>query len=176
MDVYDAIRTRRSVRAYRPNPIPADVLHRVLDAARVAPSASNCQPTRLLLITNPEVRQKLAEMCANQWDHAFIAQPPVVVVACGLRMNLTSGGTFEPRPLIDGSIALDHLTLAARAEGLGTCWIGCVGRVDIKHYLGLPEDTDIVGATPLGYPEGEAFKDPGDRLPFEEYVHWETWE
>jgi nitroreductase len=88
MDVYEAIRTRRSVRSYRPDAIPKEVLHRVLDAARVAPSAGNGQPTRMIVVTKPEARQKLAEMCGKQ---EFIAEAPVVIVACGLRMNLTSG-------------------------------------------------------------------------------------
>lgn len=173
MDVYEAIRTRRSIRAYRPDPIPEEVLRRVLEAARVAPSASNVQPTRFILITEAGARQRLAEMCGDQ---SFIAEAPVVVVAVGLKMNLTGPGTFQPRPLIDGSIAVDHLTLAARAEGLGTCWIGCVGSEEIKQYLGLPEGADIVGATPLGYPNGEEFGEPGWRQTPEEFVRWEKWE
>jgi nitroreductase len=171
MDVYDAIRTRRSVRAYLATPIPDDVLQRVLDAARVAPSAGNRQPTRLVLVTKPEERRKLAQMCGNQ---GFIAEAPVVVVACGQRMNLQSGKP-ELRVVIDGALAVDHLTLAARAEGLGTCWIGVVGSSEIKRYLGLPDDTDVVGVTPLGYPKGDAFAEPGKRIAMDEFVRWETW-
>ena len=174
MDVYKAIRTRRSVRGYRPDPIPEDVLHRVLEAARLAPSAGNRQPARLVVITQAEARRKVTEMCGNQ---SFIAEAPVVIVACGLRMNLSVPEKMEPRVLIDGSIALDHLTLAARAEGLGTCWIGVVGSQEIKQYLGLPEDADIVGVTPLGYPaEESAFGDPGKRIPFDEFVRSDKWE
>ena len=88
MDIHDAIRTRRSVRAYRPDPIPEEVLTRVLDAARVAPSAGNGQPTRLILVTDAGAREKLAALCGNQ---SFIAEAPIVVVACGLRMNLRAG-------------------------------------------------------------------------------------
>jgi nitroreductase len=171
MDVYDAIRTRRSVRAYLATPVPDDVLQRVLDAARIAPSAGNRQPTRLVLVTKPEERRKLARMCGNQ---GFIAEAPVVVVACGQRMNLQSGKP-ELRVVIDGALAVDHLTLAARAEGLGTCWIGVVGSDEIKRYLGLPSDTDVVGVTPLGYPKGDAFTQPGKRITMEEFVRWETW-
>jgi len=173
MDIYDAIRTRRSVRAYRSDPIPQAVLTRVLDAARVAPSAGNVQPTRLILVTDPGAREELAALCANQ---SFIAEAPIVVVACGLRMNLQSDAAKpEYRVLIDGSIATDHLTLAARAEGLGTCWIGVVGSEDIKRYLGLPEDTDVVAVTPLGYPDGDAFTEPGGRIAMDEFIRWERW-
>ena len=172
MDVYEAIRTRRSVRSYRPDAIPKEVLHRVLDAARMAPSAGNRQPTRLIVVTEPEARQKLAEMCGKQ---GFIAEAPVVIVACGLWMNMTSGKAMEPRVLIDGSISLDHLTLAARAEGLGTCWIGVVGSPEIKRALGLPEDADVVGVTPLGFPKGDAFGEPGPRIALDGFVRQETW-
>ena len=173
MDIYDAIRTRRSVRAYRPDPIPEEVLTRVLDAARLAPSAGNGQPTRLILVTDPGAKQKLAALCAHQ---SFIAEAPIVVVACGLRMNLRSGAAKpEYRVLIDGSIATDHLTLAARAEGLGTCWIGVVGSEDIKRYLGLPEDADVVAVTPLGYPNGDAFTEPGRRIAMNEFIRWQRW-
>ena len=174
MNVYEAIRTRRSVRGYRPDPVPEGVLHRVLEAARLAPSAGNRQPTRLVVITQPEARCKMTEMCGNQ---GFVGEAPVVIVAVGLRMNLSGPGKMEPRVLIDGSIALDHLTLAARAEGLGTCWIGVVGSREIKQYLGLPEDADIVGVTPLGYPaEQSAFGDPGKRISFDEFVRKDKWE
>ena len=77
--------------------------------------------------------------------------------------------------LIDGSIATDHLTLAARAEGLGTCWIGVVGSEDIKRYLGLPEDADVVAVTPLGYPNGDAFTEPGRRIAMNEFIRWQRW-
>jgi len=157
---------------YRPDAIPKEVLQRVLDAARVAPSAGNGQPTRMIVVTKPEARQRLAEMCGNQ---EFIAEAPVVIVACGLQMNLTSGKTMEPRVLIDGSISVDHLTLAARAEGLGTCWIGVVGSQEIKRYLGLPEDTDVVGVTPLGYPKGDPFREPGPRISLDEFIRREVW-
>ena len=174
MDIYEAIRTRRSVRAYRPYPIPEEVLTRVLEAARVAPSAGNRQPTRLILVTDAEARNKLAQSCGGQ---QFIAEAPVVVVACGRGMNLRSStGKPELRVLIDGSIAVDHLTLAARAEGLGTCWIGVVGSEEVKRFLQLPQDTDIVGVTPLGYPAKEdAFGEPGKRIPMGEFVWRETW-
>ena len=133
MDIHDAIRTRRSVRACRPAPIPEEVLTRVLEAARVAPSAGNGQPTRLILVTDAEARNNLAQLCGGQ---QFIAEAPIVVVACGRGMNLRSGtGKPELTVLIDGSIAVDHLTLAARAEGLGTCWIGVVGSEEVKAAL-----------------------------------------
>jgi hypothetical protein len=139
MDVHEVIQTRRSVRSYRGDPIPEEVLNRVLEAARVAPSAGNGQPTRLVLVTEPEARRELAALCGNQ---SFVAEAPVVVVACGRNLHLNSA-TEGPNlwVLVDGAIALDHLTLAARAEGLGTCWIGVIGSMEVKQFVGLSEDT-----------------------------------
>ena len=176
MDIYDVIRTRRSVRAYRPDPIPEEVLTRVLDAARVAPSAGNRQPTRLILVAEPEARQKLAEMCGDQ---GFIGEAPIVVVACGRGANLRSPAAKPHyKTIVDATLVLDHLTLAARAEGLGTCWIGVLGEKaneKVMDFLGVPEDTEVVGITPLGYPKDDAFKEPGSRISREEFVRWERW-
>ncbi len=77
--------------------------------------------------------------------------------------------------IVDVAIAVDHLTLAARAEGLGTCWIGSFDNARLKEFFDLPEDVNVVALTPLGYPEGDPFTDPEGRLPLEEFVMWDTW-
>ena len=174
MDVHEVIRTRRSVRSYRGDPIPEEVLNRVLEATRVAPSAGNGQPTRLVLVTEAEARRELAALCGEQ---SFIAEAPVVVVACGRNLHLNSA-TEGPNlwALVDGAIALDHLTLAARAEGLGTCWIGVIGSEEVKEFVGLSEDMHVVSVTPLGYPASpDAFRAPGPHVPMEEFAQWERW-
>jgi nitroreductase len=173
MDLYDAIRTRRSVRSYRPDAIREAVLMRVLDAARIAPSGSNRQPTRFILVSDPEAKRNLATMCHNQ---TFIAAAPVVVVACGRDIKWNRGewmGRYSM--IVDVAIAVDHLTLAARAEGLGTCWIGSFSNAALKDYFGLPEDVDVVALTPLGYPEGDPFTDPEGRIPPEDFISWNQW-
>lgn len=174
MDVHEVVRTRRSVRSYRADAIPEAVLSRVLEAARVAPSAGNGQPARLVLVTGEEARRDMAALCGNQ---SFIAEAPVVVVGCAKNLHLNSG-TESPNwwALVDGAIALDHLTLAARAEGLGTCWIGVIGSREVKQFIGLPEDMDVVCVTPLGYPaSADAFRDPGPHVPMEEFARQEKW-
>src|SRR5574340_263114 len=114
MDLYEAMRTRRSVRSYRPDPIPAEVLDRVLDAARIAPSGSNRQPTRLIVVTEGKVKKDLVDMCHGQ---AFIGTAPVVIVACGKDLKYNRGEWMgKGAVMVDVSIAVDHLTLAARAE------------------------------------------------------------
>ena len=173
MDIYTIMRTRRSVRHYRPDPIPQEVLDRVLDAARIAPSGSNRQPTRLIVVRDPEIKEQLVPLCHDQ---AFIATAPVVVVACGRDLHYNRGEWMgDYAMIVDVSIAVDHLTLAARAEGLGTCWIGSFSNAKLKEFFGLPDDVNVVALTPLGYPEGDPFTDPEGRLPLEEFVMWEGW-
>jgi nitroreductase len=173
MDLYEVVRTRRSVRAYRPDPIPQEVLNRVLEAARIAPSGSNRQPTRLILVRDDKIKQELVPMCHDQ---AFIATAPVVVVACGRDIKHNRGewmGRYAV--LVDAAIAVDHLTLAARAEGLGTCWIGSFKNAALKQYFKLPQDVDVVALTPLGYPKGDPFTGPEGRIPLEQFISWDRW-
>lgn len=122
MDFYEVIRTRRSIRAYRPDPIPEEVLNRVLEAARIAPSGSNRQPWKFIVVKDEDLRTKVASACGGQ---SFIASAPAVIVACGYDINWNRGGYMGAMSmLVDVSIAFTHLILAARAEGLGTCWTG----------------------------------------------------
>jgi nitroreductase len=173
MDLYDVIRTRRSVRVYRPDPIPEQVLMRVLDSARIAPSGSNRQPTRFIVVTDSETKSKLVPMCHDQ---AFLAAAPVVVVACGRDIKYNRGEWMgRCAMIVDVAIAVDHLTLAARAEGIGTCWIGSFSNARLKEFFKLPAEVDVVALTPLGYPEGNPFTDPEGRLPMEQFVCWNEW-
>lgn len=173
MDLYEAMETRRSVRSYRGDPIPEDVLMRVMNAARIAPSGSNRQPSRFILVREPENRKALVPLCADQ---SFVAEAPVVAVACGRNIHYNRGEYMgDMAMLVDVSIAVDHLTLAARAEGLGTCWIGSFDNAALKKHLGLPADVDVVALTPIGYPAGEVFKKTTDRLPLEQLISYETW-
>lgn len=173
MDLYEVIRTRRSVRRYRPDPIPQEVLDRVLDAARIAPSGSNRQPTRLIVVSDARIKEKLVPMCHDQ---AFIATAPVVICAVGRNIKYDRGEWMgDYAMIVDVAIVVDHLTLAARAEGLGTCWIGSFNNADLREFLALPEDVNVVALTPLGYPEGDAFTEPQGRIPLDEFVMWNAW-
>ena len=89
MDFFNVITTRRSIRSYKPDPIPDQILNRVLDAARVAPSGSNRQPTRLIVIKNRERRESLVPLCNGQ---KFIAEAPVLIAACGNEIRTNRGG------------------------------------------------------------------------------------
>lgn len=150
MNVFEAIRRRRSVRNYASRPIPDEVLARLCQALRMAPSACNLQPWHFVLVSDPDLRQQLAH-AAN--DQHFIAAAPVTVVACGLpgQAYQRMGGTGNSVD-IDVAIALDHLMLAAAAEGLGTCWIGAFAEPEVKRLIGAPAAVKVVAMTPLGYP------------------------
>ena len=150
MDVLETIRTRRSVRAYDSRPIPEDVLDRMRQAIRFAPSACNHQPWRFVFVSDPELRKTIA--CISN-DQTFIAEAPVVVVACGFadQAYKAMGGSGNSVD-IDVAIALDHLTLAAVAEDLGTCWIGAFDEQQVKRLLGIPRHAKVVAMMPLGYP------------------------
>ena len=174
MDIYEIMRTRRSVRKYRPDPIPQEVLMRVLDAARIAPSGSNRQPTRFIVVQDEETKAKLVPLCHDQ---AFVATAPALICAVGRNINYNRGEWMgDCAMIVDVVIAVDHLTLAARAEGLGTCWIGSFNNAKLKEFFRFPEDVNVVALTPLGYPDGDPFTDPEGRIPMEEFVMWGGWE
>lgn len=148
MDVYEAIKTRRSVRAYQDKPVPEDVLNRLLEAVRLAPSAGNRQDWKFIIVKDKETIQAIARAANNQ---QFIAQAPVVIVAVSLNPDRIMSCEV-PAYAVDLAIAIDHLTLAATVEGLGTCWIGAFSQGEMKKILNVPDKYKIVTLTPLGYP------------------------
>jgi nitroreductase len=150
VDFYDAVRNRVSVRAYKPDPVPDDVLNRVLETGRLAPSAKNIQPWKFIVVKSPEVRAALVPSCRGQTS---IGQAPVVVCACALTDQVWKGmGGYWSAEAVDITIALEHMILAAAAEGLGTCWIGAFIEAEVKRVLGIPENAKPIALTPLGYP------------------------
>ena len=169
MTVQEAIQQRFSVRAYADKPVEEDKLLRVLEAARLAPSAGNRQEWRFVVVRDAATRSALAEAANGQ---AFVAQAPVVIAACasGEQHVMTCGQLCYP---IDVAIALEHIALQATEEGLGTCWIGAFKEDEVRQLLGIPADTRVVELMPLGYPATEA--PPKRRLELAEIVKWEKW-
>ncbi len=166
MEFYDVIKTRRSVRSYESDMPDQGALDRVLEAARIAPSGSNGQPWKFVVVTDPAIREKLVAACGNQM---FVGEAPIVVAACGCDVKYDRGRYMGGKAfLMDVSIAFTHLILAARAEGLGTCWIGDFENEEVKEILGIPEGWDVVAVTPLGYPKGDVFEETDRRKPIDE--------
>jgi len=170
MEVMEAILSRKSVRAYLDKAVEKEKLDRVLEAARMAPSAGNRQEWRFVVVTDAEKRRRLAEEAAGQ---RFLAGAPVVIAACAQTDGkiMRCGQACYP---IDVAIAIDHLTLAAVAEGLGTCWIGSFDPELVRQILGIPQEIVVVELLPLGYPADPAAVRKS-RLPVETIVHYDSW-
>lgn len=151
MEVLEAIKSRRSVRKYKSTPVPEGILKEVLSAARMAPSGVNAQPWKFIVVTDEELKLKLVQACKGQ---KFIAEAPIIIVGCGFPDDAyaTVGGYMNCH-VIDVTIALDHLIMAATSAGLGTCWIGSFKEEKVKEVLDIPSDARVVALTPLGYPD-----------------------
>ena len=170
MDVFDAIKTRRSIRKYSNKPVEQEKISKILEAARLSPSAANRQPWKFIVVKDEETKKKLVPACHNQ---SWMAEAPVIIVACAQELDYNRGGYMgKLSGVMDATIAFTHLILAARAEGLGTCWIGAFDNERVKEILGVPEGWNVAALTPLGYPaEGEsAFRETTSRKPLEEIV------
>jgi nitroreductase len=170
MDVFEAIAARKSVRAFLDRPLEEETLTRILDAARMAPSARNGQEWRFVVVRDRAMRERIAVEAARQ---PFIGAAAVLLACCAQ----TDGRIMrcgQPAYPIDVAIATDHLTLAAAALGLGTCWIGSFDETLVKQLLGIPSEVRVVQLMPLGYPVDPVPVTKG-RLRQEEIVHQERW-
>jgi nitroreductase len=170
MEVYEAIRLRKAVRSYQDRSVEKDKLERVLGAARLAPSARNMQEWRFVLVTDRATREALRQTANNQ---AFVAEAPVVIACCAVKSDhvMRCG---QPSYPIDVALAVDHLSLAAVAEGLGTCWIGAFDETEAKRVIKAPSDVRVVALLTLGYPV-DASPVSKNRLPLQEIVRYERW-
>ncbi|MDJ0763105.1 MAG: nitroreductase family protein [Myxococcota bacterium] len=170
MDVFEAIKTRKSVRRYLEKPVEQEKIDQIFEAARIAPSASNRQEWRFVIVKDRDMRSSIAAAAFNQ---KFVAKAPVVIVACADTDNhvMACGQLSYP---IDVSIALDHISLTAVALGLGTCWIGAFDEAVVKSLLRIPNKIRVVELMTLGYPTDPL---PGvkSRLPLDAIVKYETW-
>jgi len=142
LEVFEAIQKRKSTRSYESAPVPSEKLNKVLEAARLAPSAGNIQPWRFIVVLDPQKRRKIAKGC--RFGH-FLDESPVVIVGCGDQKA-------SPRwYAIDTCIAMQNLVLAATGEGLGTCWIGAFNEKKIREMLKIPNHLKVVALLALGY-------------------------
>ena len=164
MELYEAIAKRYSVRSYEDKPVEDDKLLRVLEAGRAAPTARNRQELKFVVVRDAKLRAELAGAA----DQDFIGQAPVVIAVVGLTPDATMHCKIPTDP-VDCAIAMDHITLAAVAEGLGTCWIGHFDQEACCKILGVPKTARIIELLPLGYPVGPA-KTEKPRKPLEAIV------
>ncbi|MCK4851863.1 MAG: nitroreductase family protein, partial [Candidatus Omnitrophica bacterium] len=134
MEVMEAIRDRHSIRSYEDRKVEEEKLNLILEAARLAPSASNRQEWRYVVVRDKQTRQKLMEAASGQ---AFVGEAPVVIACCARSDGhiMKCGQSCYP---IDVAISIDHMTLKAVEEGLGTCWVGAFNEAKAKEILGVP--------------------------------------
>ena len=170
MDLLALVRSRYAVRSYQTRPVEQDKLDRILEAVRLAPSGSNRQPWKFVVVHDADVRHRLVAACADQ---QFIAQAPVVVAGVGLTPDrvMSCGVPGDP---VDVAIALEHLALAAAAEGLGTCWIGAFHQDQVREVLGIPESVKVIGVMTIGYPADSPR--PKNRKPIGRIVCYDRWQ
>ena len=168
MELKDAIKNRTSIREYENKPVPENKLIDVLEAARLAPSGANRQYWKFVVVRDPQKRQELAKASGGQ---PHVAQAPVVIAAVStVPDGLMRGGV--PGYAVDLAIAVDHMTLAAVDEGLGTCWIGAFSQEAARAALNIPAKYTIVSLLTLGFP-----KQPGrpkTRKSLEEIICYDT--
>lgn len=170
MDVFEAIKKRRSVRDYLEKEIDDKIINIILEAAREAPSASNRQEGRFVIVRDRLTKDKLCEAAKNQ---TFMKKASAIIACCAQTDNhvMTCGQACYP---IDVAIAIDHMSLAAVELGLGTCWIGAFYEAQVKKILGIPESIRVVELLALGFPRNKPVH-PKNRLPFEEIVFFNKW-
>ena len=170
MELKEVIKKRESVRNYIDKPIPDDKLNNVLEAARLSPSGSNRQDMKLVVVKDAKKREALAHAANNQ---RFVGEAPVVIVAVSTNPERMMSCGVPSYP-VDLAIAIDHMTLAAVDEGLGTCWIGAFSQEQVKNILGIPDKYKVVTLLPLGFPKRE--RGVKSRKSLDEIVCYESFE
>ncbi len=141
MALLDVIGNRRSIRAYKNERIPKDKLLKLLEAARLAPSAGNRQVWKFIVVDDEGVRQQLVKACNNQ---AFVSSASHVIAGVG--------DPAQKWHQVDLAIALEHIVLEAADLGLGTCWIGAFSEDEVKKILKVPADKKVVALLTVGVP------------------------
>ena len=171
MSFLDLARRRYSVRAYRPDPVPDEMLAQVLEAARLAPTASNRQPFRIVVVHAAGREADLRRI----YDRLWFARAPLVLCVCTVPAEAWRRLRYDGKSHadVDATIVMDHMVLAAADLGLGTCWIAAFDPAAAREVLGLPPEVEPVLFTPLGFPADR----PGsrERRPIDELVRYERW-
>ncbi len=147
MDFFDLISKRYSVRAYKPDPVEDENLGKVLEAARLAPTACNKQPMQFVVMPTQGKRDELKRVYKADW----FADAPLVICGCAKPDEAWTRWDGKNYAEVDLTIAMDHLILAAADLGLGTCWIGAFNVEAAREVFGLSEGEVPVLLTPLGY-------------------------
>jgi nitroreductase len=202
--LFEAIYTQRAIRRLKPDPVPDDLIVKLIDAAIRAPSGGNRQPWNFLVIREPETKRKIGEWYLDAWNKTYGAIPQdqrdqmpdnmkrTLRAAEHLAHHLAEAPVFilvcardAPPPNSPGSgaghygsifPAVQNLLLAARGLGLGASLttLHKLHEAEVKELLGIPESAETIALIPIGYPRGKY--GPTTRLPVERVTYWERWE
>jgi len=171
LDVFEAIRSRRSIRAFTREEVSEEDVRKLIDAARWAPSAGNIQPWEFIIVRDAEIKRRLSIAALDQ---TFIEEAPVVIVVCANEMM--SGGGYGMRGVTlyciqDTAAAIQNILLTAYALELGTCWVGAFREDEARRILNVPRSVRPVAIVPVGHPAEK----PSARLKrsIREIVHYE---
>jgi nitroreductase len=171
MDFLTLASNRYSIRGYDPQkPVEKEKLLHILEAGRMAPSAANRQPWTFVVVGSAEYRKKLTDAYPAKW----FADAPVVLIVKGRKSDAWHRKSDDYCAIeTDLTIAMDHIILAATAEGLGTCWIAAFDEVKLRETLKLNDDEIVFAMTPIGYAlENEIVTRPKTRKTLEEITEW----
>jgi nitroreductase len=171
MEFSDVIRKRRSVRGYLSDPVSQEKIDRILDAACMAPTATNAQPVHLIVVTDPAIKEKLRAA----YDRDWFLQAPVIMVGCVVSGKAWKRADGWNSAEVDLGIVFDHLILAATAEGLGTCWVCNFDESAVREALQIPPEARAVAMTPLGVKNPQAPLRPFIRKSRQELVSQNAW-
>ena len=144
MALIDEILNRRSIRRYEDKDIAEDVMKQILEAGRQAPSAANRQPIHFIIVKDHEISKKFSNMPFN----GFVKAAPVVVVGCADVKSMLTGKWA----IVDATIAMQNMAVAAWVLGVGSCWIGAFDEKKVKESLKIPGKWKVVALLTLGYP------------------------
>lgn len=164
MNFYEVIKKRCSVRSYKPNTVEEEKLNRILEAARMAPSAANRQPICFVIIKDEKTKQQLKRVYDEKWFYTA----PIIICICSIPEKAWIRSDGRNYADIDAAIAMDHLILAATEEGLATCWVAAFKVSVLKSILKLPPGLEPLAMTPIGYPQD--IPEPTYRKPIEDIV------
>jgi nitroreductase len=161
MDLMEAIKGRRSIRKYKPDAVPEEVLQKVMEAVRCSPSWANTQCWEVILVKDPNVKAELANtLTTTNPARSSMTDAPIVIVLCGKK---GVSGYYKGQPatvkgdwlMFDTGIAMQSLCLAAYGQGLGTVVVGLFDHKKAEEIVGLPQNVEVVAMTPLGYPAAQ---------------------
>lgn len=150
MTVMEAIEARWSVRKYQPRPIEQEKLDMITEAGRLAPTASNEQHWKHIVVTDPDLIQKMVPACKNI---GWIGTAPAILVSCAYNDRLMVCG--QSARTVDCTIGMAYMTLEAIEQGLGFCWLGWFYPEKVREVLNIPDDYVVVAVATIGYPATE---------------------